>query len=48
MKKIIIAAALIFTTGIVMSYSKADNVKPTPALAQNSGLEFKKDLGSGD
>lgn len=48
MKKIIIAAALIFTTGIVMSYSKTNNVKPAPATAQNADLVFKKDLGSGD
>jgi hypothetical protein len=48
MKKYLIAAALVFTTGIVMSFSKTSSSKSSPVIAQTSGFTFKKDLGSGD
>ena len=49
MKKIIIAAALIFTTGIVVSRTKGSNIKPAQAaVAQKSFFESKKELASGD
>jgi len=48
MKKFIIATALVFTTGIVMSFSKTNEIKPIPATQQSSFLTIKTDLASGD
>jgi hypothetical protein len=48
MKKIIIAAALIFATGIVASRTKENNVKPAQAVAQRTFFDSKKELASGD
>jgi hypothetical protein len=48
MKKFIIATALIFSTGIVMSFSKSNDVKPIPPTEQSSFLTLKTDLASGD
>jgi len=48
MKKFIIATVLVFTTGIVLSYSKTNDIKPIPATQQNSFLTLKTDLASGD
>jgi hypothetical protein len=47
MKRIIIAAVLIFSTGIITSNVKADNTKAakTPIVDMTG---FKKDLGSAD
>jgi hypothetical protein len=48
MKKFIIATALVFTTGIVLSYSKTNDIKPLPATQPSSFLTLKTDLASGD
>ncbi|MBB5394003.1 MULTISPECIES: hypothetical protein [unclassified Mucilaginibacter] len=47
MKKLIIAAALILTTGILPSYTKQANVKPA-AIVEQSNIAFKKDIGTAD
>jgi hypothetical protein len=47
MKKIIIAATLILTTGILSSYTKQVTVKPTVTF-EPSRSTFKKDIGTAD
>lgn len=48
MKKLIIVAALILTTGILQSSTKQEAVKPT-VLSTEPGLStFKKDIGTAD
>jgi hypothetical protein len=48
MKKIIIAAAVIFTTGILSVRTKSTSVQPTYAMIQKSVFDCKKELASGD
>ncbi|MGN6180826.1 MAG: hypothetical protein ACTHNW_16710 [Mucilaginibacter sp.] len=49
MKKILIAAALIFTTGLISSCSKSGNANSIRAHALQTILAGdKKDLGSAD
>jgi hypothetical protein len=47
MKKIIIIAFAILTTGLVSSCTK-DNVKPSSVTAHTTTLADKSDMGSGD
>ncbi|MFD0792176.1 hypothetical protein ACFQZX_01030 [Mucilaginibacter litoreus] len=47
MKKIIIAAALILTSGILPSCTKEADVKPT-ARFEHSTVSTKKDIGTAD
>ncbi|WP_162499869.1 hypothetical protein [Mucilaginibacter terrigena] len=47
MKKLIIAAALILTTGILPSYTKQVTVKPVATIEQST-MTFKKDIGTAD
>ena len=47
MKKLIIAAALILTTGILPSYTKQVTVKPA-AIFEPGLATFKKDIGTAD
>jgi hypothetical protein len=48
MKKLIIVAALILTTGILPSYTKQVTVKPSVAIEQNNTMVFRKDVGTAD
>ncbi|MFA6248273.1 MAG: hypothetical protein WC615_15145 [Mucilaginibacter sp.] len=48
MKKLIIVAALILTSGILPSFTKQVTVKPTMAIEQNNTMAFKKDIGTAD
>jgi len=49
MKKFIIAAALVFTTGILASQTKFNNVQSTPTISiQKTLAADRKDLASGD
>jgi hypothetical protein len=48
MKKLIIVAALILTTGILPSYTKQVTVKPIMTIEQNNTMTFKKDIGTAD
>ncbi|MCO5934518.1 hypothetical protein NAF17_03105 [Mucilaginibacter sp. RB4R14] len=47
MKKLIIAAALILTTGVLPSYTKQVNVRPAATIEQNN-ITFRKDVGTAD
>jgi hypothetical protein len=46
MKKIIIAAALIFTTGILSSCNSESNIKTTTVVVLRTFMSDKKDLAS--
>jgi len=48
MKKILIAAALIFSTGIISSCSKNDGVQPVSNRSHIMVANDKKNLASGD
>ncbi|MBD1386449.1 hypothetical protein IDJ75_14280 [Mucilaginibacter rigui] len=48
MKKLIIVAALILTSGILPSFTKQVTVKPTMPIEQNNTMPFKKDIGTAD
>jgi len=48
MKKIIIIAFAILTTGLVSSCTKDNSVKPASVKAQKSVVADKSDMGSGD
>jgi len=48
MKKIIIAAALVITTGVFASQIKHDNTQPTQVSVQKTFYESRKELASGD
>jgi len=48
MKKIIILAFAIATTGLVSSCSKDNSVKPTSASTQKTVVADKSDVGGGD
>jgi hypothetical protein len=49
MKKIIIAAALVFTTGILASQTKVSHAQPTTVSIQRPSISTdRKDLASGD
>jgi len=48
MKKIIIIAFAILTTGLVSSCTKDNSVKPASVTAQKSVVADKSDMGSGD
>jgi len=48
MKKLIIVAALILTTGILPSYTKQVTVKPTVISIEPGLSTFKKDIGTAD
>ncbi|MCQ6957882.1 hypothetical protein [Mucilaginibacter aquariorum] len=47
MKKLIIAAALISSTGILPSFTKQVTVKPNAPFMQST-MTFKKDIGTAD
>jgi len=47
MKKVIIAAAIIFTTGILSSCTKVSRVKTNSTFFMRT-FSDRKDLGSGD
>jgi hypothetical protein len=48
MKKFIIAAALVFTTGILASQTKATNPQPVQVNVPHAVSFDRKDLASGD
>jgi hypothetical protein len=48
MKKFIIAAALVFTTGILASQTKVNSPQPNLITIQRNILPDRKDLASGD
>jgi hypothetical protein len=48
MKKLIIAAALILTTGILQSSTKQITVKPTVTVTEPGLSTLKKDIGFAD
>jgi hypothetical protein len=48
MKKILIAAALIFTTGIVSLCINNNNVQSTSNAIQQTFFNYQKELASGD
>ena len=48
MKKIIIIAFAILTTGMVSSCTKDNSVKPASVKAQKTVVADKSDMGSGD
>jgi len=48
MKKILIAAAVIFTTGIVSLYISNNNVQLTTGTIQQTFFNYQKELASGD
>lgn len=48
MKKLIIAAALILTTGILQSSTKQVSVKPIVTATEPGLSTFKKDIGTAD
>jgi hypothetical protein len=48
MKKVLIAAALIFTTGMVSLYIKQASLKPVSTAIQLNFFDTNKELASGD
>jgi len=48
MRKIIIIAFAILTTGLVSSCTKDNSVKPASVTTQKSVVADKSDMGSGD
>jgi len=48
MKKIIIAAALIFITGVVTLYTRQGNVQATSNTIKINFFSYNKELASGD
>jgi len=48
MKKIIIAAAVVFTTGILSSCNRQHNIKISSSSIMSSFMCEKKNLASGD
>jgi len=48
MKKIIIAVAVIFTSGILTLCVNQKSVQPTSAVIKQSFYDCKKELASGD
>ena len=48
MKKIIIGAAVVFTTGILSLYIKVGNVQPASVSIQQTFYNYQKELANGD
>jgi hypothetical protein len=48
MKKIIIGAAVVFTTSILSLYIKVDNVHPAAVSIQQTFFNYQKELANGD
>jgi hypothetical protein len=48
MKKVIIAAAVIFASGILSLYVNENIVHPTSATIKHNFYDYKKELASGD
>jgi len=49
MKKFIIAAALVFTTGVLVSQTKINTPQPSASITiQKTVMADRKDLASGD
>ena len=48
MKKIIVAAAVIFTSGLLSLYVNNKGIQNTPTTIKQSFYDYKKELASGD
>ena len=47
MRKVLIAATIVFTTGVLSLFTKVNHVKPMSAI-QIAFFDCKKELASGD